>query len=96
MPDRPTFYRIVLRSHLGRSWAASLPVEEFANTQDAQGAPITCMTLHVGNQSKLIDMLLDLHTHGLVIESLRYVEHAVLLKSRDSTSPEAMRIDELR
>jgi hypothetical protein len=72
----PAFYRLVLRSHLGSSWTASLPVVEFATTQDGQHAPITCMTLRVADQSELIGLLLDLHAHNLIVESLKHLDRA--------------------
>lgn len=74
MRDLSGNYRLVLRSHLGSSWAASLPVVEFATTQDAHHAPITCMTLRVADQSELIGLLIDLHAHGLIVESLKHLE----------------------
>ena len=76
MRDQPANYRLVLRSHLGSSWTASLPVVDFATTQDTHHAPITCMTLRVADQSELIGLLINLHAHGLMVESLKHLEHA--------------------
>lgn len=77
MRDHPAHYSLVLRSHLGSSWAASLPLVDFTRTQDAHHAPITCMTLRVADQSELIGLLLDLHAHGLIVQSLKHLDRAV-------------------
>ena len=77
MRDQPAHYRLVLRSHLGSSWTATLPVVDFTTTQDARHTPITCMTLRVADQSELIGLLIDLHAHGLVVESIKHLDRAV-------------------
>lgn len=76
MRNQPANYRLVLRSHLGSSWTACLPIVDFATTQDADHAPITCMTLRVADQSELIGLLIDLHAHGLIVESLKHLQRA--------------------
>jgi hypothetical protein len=74
MRDKPALYRLVLNSHLGRSWPASLPVVDFSTSVNNRRAPITCMTLRVADQSELIGLLVDLHAHGLIVESLDHLE----------------------
>ncbi len=77
MRDHPAHYRLVLRSHLGSSWTESLPVVDFATTLDAERGPVTCMTLRVADQAELIGLLVDLHAHNLIVESLKHLDRAV-------------------
>lgn len=67
------FYRIVLRSHLGSVWVASLPIVEFAATYDARHAPVTAMTMRVTDQAELMGVLSELHGLGLDLLSLDFV-----------------------
>ncbi len=74
MRKQHVLYRLVVYSHLGPTWLASLPVVDFTTSRDAQQAPITCMTLHVADQSELIGLLVNLHGNGLMVVSLNHLE----------------------
>jgi hypothetical protein len=63
-------YRLVVQSHLSRSWPATLPVVDFITSYDAERRPVTSMTLRVIDQSELMGILVNLHGHGLLLTSL--------------------------
>ena len=73
MRDQHVLYRLVVYSHLGPSWLASLPVVDFTTSRDAHHAPITCMTLRVVDQSELIGLLINLHGNGLMVVSVNHL-----------------------
>lgn len=74
MCDHPAHYCLVIRTHLSSSWAASLPIINIATTQDANNFSCTRVTLRVADQSELIGLLVDLHAHGILVESLEHLE----------------------
>jgi hypothetical protein len=63
-------YRLTVQSHLSSSWPSALPVTEFTTAYDASCAPVTSITLRVVDQSELVGIMVNLHGHGLLIQSL--------------------------
>jgi hypothetical protein len=61
---------------LGGAWPASLQVLDFATSYDTHCAPVTSMIVRVVDQSELVGLLVDLHGHGVLLQSLEHLENS--------------------
>jgi hypothetical protein len=71
MQQTPYCYVIKVQKHLNCEWLVARVNAPGEHGYDGAGAPVTTITVQVGDQAELLDLLHELRDNGIRIQSIR-------------------------